>query len=160
MPLIKRYPNRKLYNTEAKAYITLDEITEMIRSGRDVQVVDHETGDDLTSLTLTQIILEQEKKSTGFMPRSLLTTIIRAGGDTLEHVVRSVQQGLGVSGEAAGDKTTPVFDKSVEDVLHALNVPSRRDLQKLQDQLLMLSARVEELMSEAEAAEDDRSIES
>ncbi len=155
MPLIKRYPNRKLYNTEAKAYVTLDEIAEMIRAGRDVHVVDHETGDDLTSLTLTQIILEQEKKSTGFMPRSLLTTIIRAGGDTLEHVVRSVQQGLGVSGEAAGDKVPAVFDKSVEDVLHALNVPSRRDLQKLQEQLLILSTRVEELMAEADAAEND-----
>ncbi|MCB0161660.1 MAG: polyhydroxyalkanoate synthesis regulator DNA-binding domain-containing protein, partial [Caldilineaceae bacterium] len=77
MPVIKRYPNRKLYDTEAKTYVTLDEITEMIRAGRDVQVIDHETGDDLTTLTLSQIILEQEKKSAGFLPRSLLTSLIR-----------------------------------------------------------------------------------
>ena len=93
MPVIKRYPNRKLYDTEAKTYVTLDEITEMIRAGRDVQVIDHETGDDLTTLTLSQIILEQEKKSAGFLPRSLLTSLIRTGGDTLEQVLRTFHGG-------------------------------------------------------------------
>ncbi len=63
MPLIKRYPNRKLYDTEAKRYVTLENITEMIQKGEEVQVVDYESGEDLTNLTLTQIILEQEKKA-------------------------------------------------------------------------------------------------
>jgi len=102
MPTIKRYPNRKLYDTEAKRYVTLEDITAMIREGRDVQVIDYESGDDLTTLTLTQIILEQEKKSAdGFLPRSLLTSLIRTGGDTLEHVLRSVPSGLLLPGAGA-----------------------------------------------------------
>lgn len=102
MPTIKRYPNRKLYDTEAKRYVTLEDITAMIRDGRDVQVIDYESGDDLTTLTLTQIILEQEKKSDdGFLPRSLLTSLIRTGGDTLEHVLRSMPSGLLLPGAGA-----------------------------------------------------------
>lgn len=62
MAIIKRYPNRKLYDTEAKKYITLDGIAELIRDGQEVQVMDHSTGEDLTTLTLTQIIFEQEKE--------------------------------------------------------------------------------------------------
>ena len=69
MPItIKRYPNRKLYNTDTKRYITLDGIAELIRDGESVQVVDHTTNEDLTSLTLSQIIFEQEKKKSGFLP--------------------------------------------------------------------------------------------
>ena len=60
--IIKRYPNRKLYNTDTKTYITLDAIAALIRKGQSVQVVDNATGDDLTALTLSQIIFEQEKK--------------------------------------------------------------------------------------------------
>ena len=60
--IIKRYPNRKLYDTEAKQYITLEGIASVIRSGQEVQVIDHVTWEDLTALTLSQIILEQEKR--------------------------------------------------------------------------------------------------
>ena len=67
MPIIKRYPNRKLYDTEAKKYITLDGIAELIRQGEEVVVIDHTTNEDLTAVTLTQIIFEQEKKSSGFL---------------------------------------------------------------------------------------------
>lgn len=90
MPQIKRYPNRKLYNTETKQYITLEGIAALIRQGEEVQVVDHTTGEDLTALTLTQIIFEQEKKSGGFLPRSVLTGLVQAGGDTLANLRRSL----------------------------------------------------------------------
>lgn len=94
MPLIKRYPNRKLYDMEAKKYVTLDEIALIVREGQDVQVMDHESGDDLTNLTLSQIIFEQEKKKTGFLPRSILTSLIRTGGDTLDYLRRTLQSGV------------------------------------------------------------------
>ena len=83
MPVIKRYPNRKLYNTEAKQYITLDQIANLIREGNHITVVDHATGEDLTALTLSQVILEQERKRSGFLPQSVLTGLIEAGGTTL-----------------------------------------------------------------------------
>jgi polyhydroxyalkanoate synthesis repressor PhaR len=83
MPIIKRYPNRKLYDTEAKRYITLDGIAALIRDGREIQVIDHANDEDLTAVTLTQIIFEQEKRQGGFLPKSVLTSLVRAGGDTL-----------------------------------------------------------------------------
>ncbi|MGD8598405.1 MAG: polyhydroxyalkanoate synthesis regulator DNA-binding domain-containing protein, partial [Anaerolineae bacterium] len=83
MTRIKRYPNRKLYDTEAKQYITLEGIAALIRQGNEVQVIDHATGEDLTALTLTQIIFEQEKKRRGFLPQSVLTSLVQAGGDRM-----------------------------------------------------------------------------
>ncbi len=89
MPVIKRYPNRKLYDTEAKKYITLDGIADLIRQGEEVQVIDHTTDEDLTAVTLTQIIFEQEKESSGFLPTSVLTGLVQAGGETLNNLSRS-----------------------------------------------------------------------
>jgi polyhydroxyalkanoate synthesis repressor PhaR len=96
MSLIKRYPNRKLYDTEAKQYITLDGIAALIRRGKEVTVVDHTTGEDLTALTLSQIIFEQEKKHSGFLPRSVLTGLVQAGGDTLGTLRRTLASSLGL----------------------------------------------------------------
>jgi polyhydroxyalkanoate synthesis repressor PhaR len=90
MPTIKRYPNRKLYDTTAKQYVSLDSITAMIRRGDDVRVVDHSTGEDLTTLTLTQIIVEQEKQQSGFVPSPILMGLIRSGGNTLASLRRSL----------------------------------------------------------------------
>jgi polyhydroxyalkanoate synthesis repressor PhaR len=96
MPLIKRYPNRKLYNTDTKQYITLDEIANLIREGDDVRVIDNTSGEDLTALTLTQIIFEQEKKQSGFLPRSILSSLIQAGGDRLHALQRNLIGAVGL----------------------------------------------------------------
>jgi len=90
MVTIKRYPNRKLYNTEAKQYITLEGVADLIRQGAEIQVVDHASGEDLTALTLTQIILEQEKKQSGLLTNSFLTGLIRSSSDKLSAVQRSL----------------------------------------------------------------------
>ncbi|RMG17235.1 MAG: transcriptional regulator [Deltaproteobacteria bacterium] len=81
--VIKRYTNRKLYDTVESRYVTLDEIAEMIRNGEEVRVIDNRTKEDLTSVTFAQIIFEQEKKETR-MPLSLLRDIVRHGGDSLQ----------------------------------------------------------------------------
>lgn len=90
MNLIKRYPNRKLYDTHKKQYITLEEIADLIRSGEDIQVIDHASGEDITALTLTQIIYEQEKKQGGFLPRSILTDLIHASGERLNTLQKAL----------------------------------------------------------------------
>jgi len=95
MLIIKRYPNRKLYDTEAKQYITLDRIADFIRDGQEVQVIDHVTGEDLTALTLSQIILEQEKRQSGFLPRSILTSLIQASGDRINALQKSLASSRG-----------------------------------------------------------------
>lgn len=83
MPLIKRYSNRKLYDTDSKRYVTLEEVAEFIRKGEDVKVVDHATGDDLTSVTLFQVIFEEEKKIGGLIPQLFLSRLIRTSGDKM-----------------------------------------------------------------------------
>lgn len=95
--MIKRYPNRKLYDTEARQYITLEGIAALIRQGQEVRVVDHATGEDLTSLTLTQVILELERKRTGFLPLGVLSGLIQAGGDTLGSLRRSLASPLEIA---------------------------------------------------------------
>jgi polyhydroxyalkanoate synthesis repressor PhaR len=81
--IIKRYTNRKLYDTVESRYVTLDEIAEMVKAGAEVQIVDNRSKEDLTSVTLAQIIFEEEKK-TSKMPLSMLREIIRTGGERLQ----------------------------------------------------------------------------
>jgi len=90
MLLIKRYPNRKLYDTQARRYITLDEIAGLIRRGEDVQVVDHTDGADLTAQTLSQIIFERHKHRSSFLPQHLLATLIQEGSQRLSSVAHVV----------------------------------------------------------------------
>lgn len=104
MPVIKRYPNRKLYDTEAKQYITLDTIAEMIRTGQEIQVVDNATGEDLTAITLSQIVFEQEKKQSGFLPRSVLAGLIQAGGESIQALGRSLSSTVGISNHIFEDE--------------------------------------------------------
>jgi polyhydroxyalkanoate synthesis repressor PhaR len=80
--VIKRYTNRKLYDTVESRYVTLDEIAEMIKQGTEVQIVDNRSKDDLTSVTLAQIIFEEEKKKNQ-MPLKVLLEIIRHPGESI-----------------------------------------------------------------------------
>ncbi|WP_373044620.1 polyhydroxyalkanoate synthesis regulator DNA-binding domain-containing protein [Vulgatibacter sp.] len=81
--IIKRYTNRKLYDTVESRYVTLDEIAEMVKAGTEVQIIDNRTKEDLTSVTMAQIIFEEEKK-TSKMPLPMLREIIRTGGSKLQ----------------------------------------------------------------------------
>lgn len=83
MTVIKRYANRKLYDAESRSYVTLEDLAESIRRGDDVRVVDHVTGEDLTAVTLGQILFEEEKKIGGLLPQVMLTRLIQTGGTTL-----------------------------------------------------------------------------
>jgi len=84
--LIKRYANRKLYDTTASRYVTLEEIGEMVKAGADVKIVDNRNQEDLTAVTLAQIIFESEKTRSR-MPLLLLTDLIRHGGETLSEFI-------------------------------------------------------------------------
>jgi polyhydroxyalkanoate synthesis repressor PhaR len=85
--IVKRYANRKLYDTERSCYVTLDDIASMITAGDEVKVIDNKTGEDLTSVTLAQIIFETEKKKS-FMPLGLLRDLIQNRGDQLSEFYR------------------------------------------------------------------------
>ncbi len=80
--VIKRYTNRKLYDTVESRYVTLDEIAEMVKLGLEVKIVDNRSKEDLTSVTLAQIIFEEEKKKNR-MPLAMLREIIRRPGESI-----------------------------------------------------------------------------
>jgi polyhydroxyalkanoate synthesis repressor PhaR len=88
--IIKRYANRKLYDTEHSRYVTLDQISEMIRNGDDVKIVDNKTKEDLTTVTLAQIIFEEEKKQRSFLPLNAMRNIIQSGGEWFAEAQRRV----------------------------------------------------------------------
>ncbi len=77
--VIKRYQNRKLYDTHESAYVTLDEIAKMIRAGEEVRVIDNKTKNDITASTLTQLLYESERKAKSQPSVNMLKTIIRSG---------------------------------------------------------------------------------
>jgi polyhydroxyalkanoate synthesis repressor PhaR len=92
--VIKRYSNRKLYDTQESRYVTLEEIEEMIRAGREVSVVDASTGENLTSVTLTQIILENERNHRANLPAAFLHQLIKHGEAWQDFVQKSMKQSM------------------------------------------------------------------
>lgn len=96
--IIKRYQNRKLYDTDASCYVTLDEIAEMIQQGEEVTVVDNRNQKDITAATLTQIIFEKQKRSETPIPISTLRHIIQEGDGSFSSFLSKAGDGnqLGV----------------------------------------------------------------
>jgi len=101
--LIKRYSNRKLYNTRESRYITLDELAELVKTGSNIRVVDNDSGEDLTSVTLSQILLENERKGRDALPRPLLVELIQKGDDLFDSLRRSISSGVDMIADAGGD---------------------------------------------------------
>src|SRR5919202_933357 len=91
--VIKRYTNRKLYDTVESRYVTLDEIAEMVKQGVEVRIVDNKSKEDLTSVTLAQIIFEEEKKTSKMSLRTL-KDLIRHGGERAAQIVEDTQAEL------------------------------------------------------------------
>jgi polyhydroxyalkanoate synthesis repressor PhaR len=174
--LIKRYANRKLYNTEASRYITLKGISELIENGDDVRVIDNESGEDITHVTLSQILVDSEREGRQ-VPKSILTDLLHRGGDALYDVFR---RGVGDAGglddlrdgvrrivkagererDRFQDMMTPpdiehVVQNAVERVFKLLDLPRRGDIEALNDNLHRVAEAVERLeRSRREAAGD------
>jgi polyhydroxyalkanoate synthesis repressor PhaR len=87
--IIKKYANRRLYNTDTSTYVTLEDLAEMVRGERDFVVYDAKSGDDLTHAVLTQIIVEQESRGTNLLPIGFLRQLIRFYGDSMQRLVPS-----------------------------------------------------------------------
>ena len=114
--IIKRYANRKLYDTEHSRYVTLDQISEMIRAGDDVKIVDNKTKEDLTTVTLAQIIFEEEKKQRSFLPLGAMRNIIQSGGEWFAEAQRRVQSILPGKRKEDGELDgTPVVEDEIPD---------------------------------------------
>jgi polyhydroxyalkanoate synthesis repressor PhaR len=106
--LIKRYESRKLYDTEESRYVSLEEIAGWVRQGQEVKVVDNATAADITSQTLTQIILDEGRKGTSSIPSELLHELVRLGERAVHSGVEQVQNGVGRLVQASIDRLGPV----------------------------------------------------
>jgi polyhydroxyalkanoate synthesis repressor PhaR len=144
MLLIKRYPNRKLYDTQAKQYITLEGIARLIRQGLDVQVIDHASGNDLTAVILTQVIAEREKRHTGTLPHTLLADLILASRERLLDIQRNLAAPMGGLQQSAEDL--------IESILISKNIPSREDIDRIVAQLDSLNEELDKLAKPQQTA--------
>jgi polyhydroxyalkanoate synthesis repressor PhaR len=97
--VIKRYSNRKLYDTRGSTYVTLLQIAEMIRAGEDVQIIDNATKEDKTDITLALIISEELRTKPRAVPLSTLKALIRHGGERIQSLLRSGPMGKLIPGE-------------------------------------------------------------
>lgn len=87
--IIKRYQNRKLYDTHESSYVTLDEIAKMIKNGEDIRVIDNKTKNDITAATLTQLLYESERKAKTQPSVELLKEIIRNGDGSFSSFIQA-----------------------------------------------------------------------
>jgi polyhydroxyalkanoate synthesis repressor PhaR len=168
MQIIKKYANRKLYHTNRKQYITLEGIAALIQAGEQVQVLDNETGEDITSTILTQVVL-QSRGGGDRLPTQVLTGLIRAGGDTIAGMRRSIVSAVGGTSLVDAEikhRLDRLRDEGRIDVdelsrlesllLHghaeggapAEELPSHSDIARLHAQVDALSAAVDQLLSE------------
>lgn len=144
--VIKRYTNRKLYDTDQSRYVTLEDIARLVRENEEVRVIDNETGDDLTAVTFAQIILEEEKRKTNLMSVPFLRKLIRSGEvavqDFTDRATRAIDQIGDITGRA-GEKVREVVEeggRAIDDVIDEgrgfiddlLGLPQRR-LESLRD---------------------------
>ncbi len=112
--LIKRYQNRKLYDTKESRYVTLDDLATLVRAGTEIRILDNSSGRDLTSVTLAQIILEEEKRRRG-VPLSALRTLIQEGsaslGELVTQIGRDIDQTVQTVGRVLGRSETQGCDR-------------------------------------------------
>lgn len=133
--LIKRYESRKLYDTEESRYVSLEEIAAWVRQGQEVRVVDNATSADVTSQTLTQIILDEGRKGTSFLPSELLHDLVRLGEKAVASGMETVQHGVDRLVQASIERVGP--------------------LKRAREEMTALKSRLEQLeasLSELEAA--------
>jgi polyhydroxyalkanoate synthesis repressor PhaR len=142
--LIKKYANRKLYDTRTSRYITLEGIAQLVRDGHEIKVVDRDDGRDLTQVTLSQVVLEEEKRGPA--------RLVDAGGEMLhdrgQALLDYVRKTLNVPAdlrsqvERRREGFESVMDDAIEQTLRRLRIPTRKDIDRVNERLDRLSAQI------------------
>src|SRR5262245_36005655 len=150
--IIKRYANRKLYDTEHSRYVTLDQISEMIRNGDDVKIVDNKTKEDLTTVTLAQIIFEEEKKQRSFLPLGAMRNIIQNGSEWFAEAQRRVQSILpGKRKDDATEKPDEAAPPEDADGTQDEAMVKKRSLQSLREWVDQSKTRLDEWQKQVDS---------
>ena len=145
--LIKKYANRKLYDTRTSHYITLEGIADLVRDGHTIQVVDRDSGQDLTQVILSQIVLSEEKRG----PARLMDAGADALHDRGQALLDYVRKTLNVPGDLVGQverrrgDVEAMVDDAIERALRRLRIPSRHDMDNINQRLDELTAELKKL---------------
>lgn len=142
--LIKKYANRKLYDTSTSRYVTLERISELVREGTEIKVLDRDTGRDLTALVLSQIVLGEEKRQ----PATGVDALQERGQALLDYVRRTLRApASAVTSEVERrlDEAEDLVDLAVARALSRLSIPTRRDYDSLESRLDDLTSRLDAL---------------
>jgi len=110
--IIKRYPNRKLYDTEQSCYVTLDEIASMVKAGIDVRIIDNKTNEDITSVTLAQVLFEEEKKKKNLLGLNMFRKLIQEGQDLVQRSISEAQDQISQVRDETEKQLQKVFTRS------------------------------------------------
>lgn len=134
---IKRYDNRKLYDTETSEYVSLRDIAALVRQGETVEVVDKTTGEDITAQTLTQIILEEGKRGSPVIPSDLLHTLLRRSGEALDTGLDQIRSTV-----------DDLVESSLGQLKRLVQSPRKQELDDLRRQLRQLEHRLSVLLDD------------
>jgi polyhydroxyalkanoate synthesis repressor PhaR len=145
--LIKKYANRKLYDTRTSRYVTLEGIAQLVRDGHEITVVDRDNGNDLTQVTLSQIVLSEEKRGPG--------RLVDAGGEVLhdrgQALLDYVRRTLNVPAELRSRveqrraDMEGMADDAIESALRRLRIPTHHDIQRINERLDRISSQLKKL---------------
>jgi hypothetical protein len=145
--LIKKYSNRKLYDTQARRYITLEDIARMVRAGDDVTVIHRDTGRDLTPSVLSQIVAREERRgpTTNGRAESAGEGPMERGQALLEYLRRTISMPAEMVTDQVGKRRgdlEAVIETMIKGALKQLNIPTRRDIVRLNARLDALEAQL------------------
>jgi len=152
--LIKKYANRKLYDTRTSRYITLEGIAELVRDGHEIKVVDRDNGHDLTQVTLSQIVLSAEKRGPARLAGAGADALHDRGQVLLDYVRKTlnVPSDLRNQMERRRGDLEGIADDAIERTLRRLRIPTRHDIDRVNERLDRLSALLKKLSAAAPAA--------
>jgi polyhydroxyalkanoate synthesis repressor PhaR len=166
--LVKRYGNRKLYDTSESRYVTLDEIARWVKAGEEVKILENDTGEDLTAVTFAQIILEEERRKSGLVSIPVLRELIQHGEAAIQRLAGAVDRGMEVirtAPERAGRRVPELnqvaeqlghLQKSVEEAIRrsvervAAHPTFQKEMRRIERSMQALEARIARLRSGSE----------
>jgi polyhydroxyalkanoate synthesis repressor PhaR len=140
--LIKKYANRKLYDTQTSKYITLEGIAELVRDGHEIHVVDRDTGQDLTQVILSQIVLSAEKRGPARLVDAGSDAIHDRGQALLDYVRKTLNVPSDIVNrvERGRGDLEAMVDEAIERALRRLRIPSRHDIDRVNERIDKLTA--------------------
>ena len=145
--LIKKYANRKLYDTRTSRYITLDGLAELVRKGHEIKVVDRDNGHDLTQVILSQIVLSQEKHGPARLVDAGGEVIQERGQALLDYVRKTLNMPADLRNQMERSRETleERADETIERALRRLRIPSHKDIDRINQRLDRISVQLKTL---------------